>query len=56
MSYINPTATQIITEGVSRWQDSIYKAQEELLELKEWLRTAHPEVFKQYKCVKDITE
>lgn len=56
MSNINPNLSQIITEGVSRWQDNIYKAEQDLEELKEWLRITHPEVFNQYKCVKDIAE
>lgn len=57
MAGIQGMTTQSIVEaGISAMWDDYNKPQKELEELREWLSNAHPEVFKQYQCVKDITE
>jgi len=47
---------EIIENGIGSMWDDYNKPQKELEELREWLSNAHPEVFKQYQCIKDITE
>lgn len=57
MAYHDPNQTQVIIQkGMGDLWDQMHRPEKDLAELKEWLANAYPEVFKQYQCVKDITE
>jgi hypothetical protein len=57
MAHIGTPVQQIIQGSLeSIWEDSNKRALDakNYHELCEWLQIAHPEVWNQYKCVKDI--